>query len=218
MSRFIKNKHKARLETEKAKKNPPAKRQKIQESRYISIRNTWGPPPTTVPQKIKSRNFLQENIAKKPRIERLVNIRVVEGKILEGENLDMTKYEILDWDKEMKRHKERLEKEYQERKERLEKADRKEKAWALMRECKAYLEENEKNWIKKKKERILENEKKERLEIARRKQIELKEKVKERKLEAELEQKKSELPEEERKKIEQEEERRGKWRLTLGEG
>ena len=43
-----KNRNKARLITEK---NPPPKRQKIEEGSYISIRKTWGPPPPCAPKK-----------------------------------------------------------------------------------------------------------------------------------------------------------------------
>ena len=46
-----KERNRARLITEKGQ--PPKKRMKIENRDYVSIRETWGPPKTSAPQKNK---------------------------------------------------------------------------------------------------------------------------------------------------------------------
>ena len=50
-----KEKNKKRLITEKGQ--PAKKRQKIQDSEYISIRETWGPPLPTAPKKTQKKRY-----------------------------------------------------------------------------------------------------------------------------------------------------------------
>ena len=85
--------------------------------------------------------------------------------------------------------------------------DNKDKAWELYELCKEYLEENEKHWQQKKKERMAEERKIERLTEVRVKKEQLKEKL----LTRNLEQKLSQLPESDKKKMIEKRERRG-WR------
>ena len=205
-----KTKNKARLNNDRT--NPVRKRQKLDEEKYISIRTTWGHPITTAPQEKRSeRDSCLEKPSKKIKTgEKLTNIIRIENKVIEGETLleDEFEIEVIDWDKFLIEHKERLENETLKRESQIERAKEKEKTWELYRECKNYLEENEKNWIVRKRERELENKRLERLDICRQKREELKEKVRERNLENEVSTKLEQLPRSERKKIEIEEEKR----------
>ena len=141
--------------------------------------------------------------------ETLVNCRVVESKPIEGESLDWNKLEKLDWDAEMKKYREKLEKEANIRSERIRRQEKNADSWELYRLCKTFMEENERNWIAKKKERDAEVRRLERLSIGRRKKEELKEKVLERKLETE----KQNLPQEVRRKLEEDENKKARLEL-----
>ena len=46
---LVKDRNKARLMPEK--QQPARKKQKLENSRFISIRDTWGPPPPAAPKK-----------------------------------------------------------------------------------------------------------------------------------------------------------------------
>ena len=105
--------------------------------------------------------------------------------ILWGETLDHDKFEVWDWDKAMAEHKKKLEKEIEDRTSRQKESEKKESHYHLQRLCKTILEENEKNWIARRKEREIETKKKERLEIARGRKNEIMHKMLERKLENE---------------------------------
>ena len=76
----------------------------------------------------------------------------------------------------------------------------------LYKECKKFLETNERNWEQRRIERELEMKKKERLSIADNKREKLKEKVRERKLAEEISNKMNKLPVKERNRLNQEEE------------
>ena len=108
-----------------------------------------------------------------------------------------------------------LDKELNDKKNELDKNERNKDAWKLLRESVKFLEENEKNWEARRKERIDEEKRKERLSIVRYKQEKLKERIKERKLEKDIAEGIQKLPSEERKKIEEEEKK--KERLELAE-
>ena len=123
--------------------------------------------------------------------------------------------QIVDWENEMKNHREMLDKELNDKKNELDKNERNKDAWKLLRESVKFLEENEKNWEARRKERIDEEKRKERLSIVRYKQEKLKERIKERKLEKDIAEGIQKLPSEERKKIEEEEKK--KERLELAE-
>ena len=86
----------------------------------------------------------------------------------------------------------------------------KEKSWAFYKECKGFLEVNEKNWEKAKIERELEEKKRERLFIARVRQEKVREKVKLRTLEKEISEGLDKLPNEDRNRLESEDERKRK--------
>ena len=212
-----KQKNKARLVTETNK--PTNKRQKIDDTNYISIRDTWGPPITSAPRKNKPENDIdieteKETASKKHRIEKetshtifLTNNRRIEDKVIEGETITDFVIEEIDWDKHLKEHRERLELEASQREKRLEKKSMKQKSWELYIECKNFLEQNEKNWEKTKLEREQERRKMERLSKANKQQEELRTRVKERKLEKERAQKLEELPTLKRNELLLEEER-----------
>ena len=198
-----KARNKTRLTTDRG--NPAKKRQKMEDTTYVSIRDSWGPPKTSAPRK----NYLGENEHIDKKIEnkrmrtseRLENIVRIEDKIIQGETITNFEIEIIDWDQRLKEHREHLEQEVAERTRRLKKQEEKEKSWELYRECKRYLEENDKNWQNRKTEREIEIKKIERLHIAEMKKEQIREKVKKRKLEQEIEEKLDKLPEDMKKKI-----------------
>ena len=108
---------------------------------------------------------------------------------------------------------EKLEKEMQIRNEKLDQKKEQQKGWLVYKEYKEYLEENEKDWASRKKEREIERERKERLHEAGQKQQVLREKILERKLEESIANANKELPEYVRRKLENE--REGKERMEL---
>ena len=211
--------NKARLMSEK----PASKRLKTQNENYISIRDTWGAPTITAPQKTSADVSCQEQPPEKRRKRdqsidtRLTNCRRVEDRIIEGEEISMKKYEIetIDWDKRLEEHQNWLEEEARKREQLLNKAKRKNQSWELYRQCKEYLEKNEHNWEARKLERDLEMKRKERLMVARNKQEILRTKVKERKLDQEIAEKKKQLPKNIQEEMEYEEDR--KRRIELKE-
>ena len=164
-----KERNKARLLTDN---NKPNKRQKIDTENYISVREVWGPPTSTAPKKKKiETEKIERN--KKIRIgEKLENLVRIEDKVYEGETLEEGQFEIqtVDWDKVLKEHKERLEEERNKREAQLEKRAVKERSWQLFRECKIFLEENDKNWQARKIEEELDRKRKERLAEGKEKQ------------------------------------------------
>ena len=118
------------------------------------------------------------------------------------------KYEILDWEKEVKKYREEIEKEEREKEERLSNVSRKEKTWKLMRLCKEFIEKNSKSWKTSKENREAkkkeEMEKTERLGKAERKKKEHREKMIQRK----ITEKWMSLPEPKRDRFRKEEEKR----------
>ena len=160
---MVKIRNKARLITERGL--PPQKRRKMEDQSFISIRNTWGHPTTSAPMKNLKETSTNDDVrnAKKPKLkqtEKLTNIRRVENRPIVGETI--TEFDILvtDWDEVLEKHKERLEEETRSRKELLDRKSKKEKHFELYRECKTFLETNDKNWEKRKQERELEKKRK----------------------------------------------------------
>ena len=125
----------------------------MKESRYISIRETWGPPKPTAPKKNlreeekeeKQRENKRIKINEKTKNITLTNIRVIENKVIEGEEIRDFEVITTDWDRVFREHEERLEKEVREKKELLDRKAAKENHWELNRECKDFLENNDKN-------------------------------------------------------------------------
>ena len=102
--------------------------------------------------------------------EIITNIRRIENKVCLGETIKNFEIIEIDWDQHLKEHKENLEAEITLRENRIQRKEIKEKSWQLYRECKEFLEENEKDWEQRRIERELERKKTERIEIARAKQ------------------------------------------------
>ena len=142
----------------------------------------------------------------KETVERLTNLRTIE-KVIEGETITDFEVEIVDWDKRLLEHRTRLETETREREQRLEKQKIKIKSWELYRECKTFLENNEKNWEHKRQEREIENKRIERLNRAKVQQENLRLKIKQKKLEQDLKEKLEKLPTEKKIELITEEER-----------
>ena len=82
---------------------------------------------------------------------------------------------------------------------------KKEKTWQLYRECKSFLETNERSWKVRRMERENEKRKLERLEIAGAKKEKVKEKAKIRKLRKEIEDKGGMLPDNVKSQLDREE-------------
>ena len=140
----------------------------------------------------------------------LQNVKRIDDKVFLGPA--MKEMELIidnrDWDEVITSHREKLELETLERERRIKKMEIKEKSWALYKECKYFLEKNEKNWEKAKIDRELEEKKRERLSLARYKQDQVREKVKIRKLEKEISEGMAKLPMEEKVRLENEDERK----------
>ena len=173
--------NKARLTTEQS--NPAKKRLKLENTNYISIRESWDHPLTSAPKenKLEENKTVAEHPEKRQRrnekTERLENLRRIPDKVYEGETIEDFEIHTTDWDKVLSEHKEKLERETEERTKQLEKQAAKEKSWELYRECKNFLETNEKEWMKRRLEREQEQKRTERLQIAEQKREELKEKI-----------------------------------------
>ena len=135
--------------------------------------------------------------------EKFVNNKLEEEKSLEN----------TDWDTILTQHQTKLENELIEKQNNTQKDATEQETWTLYEECKQFLEENEKNWQKKKIEREIENKRQERISRGKEKQDRIREKVRERNVDKEIEKKMSELPKDKKKEIEHEEER--KKRLEL---
>ena len=207
-----KNKNKERL---KGETETTRKRQKIDSTTYVSVRDKWGPPPPTAPEETITTENTEERNRKRTeqpqnrtRVgETITNIRRIPDRVIEGETLHNVTMETIDWDAHIREHRERIERETDERMKRLEKQAIKEKSWILYRECKEYLETNEKSWEKNRLEREIEQKKRERLAEARQKQENIKRKVQERKLRENIENRLGELPIRERQRIQIEDKR-----------
>ena len=126
--------------------------------------------------------------------ERLTNCKRIEDKVIQGQTT--ADFELYNIDKEniLNDHKEKIKTEASTLKKNLEKQKIKTKSWELYRECKKFLEENEKNWEKRKFEREIEQKRKERLLIAESKKEKIKETVRKRQLEENIENKLKQLP------------------------
>ena len=152
---------------------------------------------------------------KKGEDEILTNVKRIEDKIWYGDTFE-GEFEIenTDWEKVLREHRERIEKETRERESKIERKEIKEKLWQLYKECQKFLENNEKNWEKLRIEREQERKRKERLSIARGKQERLQDKVKERKLEKEIEEGINKLPHQKRNELLMEENRKQKLEIV----
>ena len=207
-----KNRNKTRLLKET--NSQPRKKLKLDENNaYISIRNSWDQQKPTAPKKhlIEHQETDVQKTNKKQRTgERLTNIKTLENIVIEGETI--TEFEILEvnWEEHLENHRIYLEEEARIRNERLKKKEIKEKSWELYKRCQNFLEENDKDWERRRNEREIEKKKQERLSLANTKQERIRQKVKERKLEEDIKKGLAKLPPKRRNEIEQEEERKRK--------
>ena len=58
---------------------------------------------------------------------------------------DEENVELVDWEEAFNKHLEETRRMERERQEQIERAERKEKSWELLRECTAFIKQNEKN-------------------------------------------------------------------------
>ena len=180
-----KKKNKSRLVPSKGERSG-AKRRKINDQEYISMKEIWGKPTPSVPKKNKATEqpeITQQN--KKPRNEnwnwnktsestkkttvRLTNCRTIENKPKEIEN-NIGKegwQDPVDWNKILVEHRNRLEQEALERVNRYKKQAQKHESWELYRLCKKFLEQNNEKWNKRKEQDEIERSRIQRLEQAR---------------------------------------------------
>ena len=113
--------------------------------------------------------------------------------------------ELVNWEEKFQKHVEEMAQIEKEREERIEDAQKKEKSWELLRECRKFLMENEKNWkIESEERRTKTTKKAQRLKDVERKKELLKESLVQKKITDTWQQ----LPEAERKKLQQEDERK----------
>ena len=127
--------------------NGGTKRRKIDNNKYITIQENWGPPPTTTASKknLESPERDQEPVNKKQRTteqqrpERINNIITLEKKVNEGPiECGLEWEEPRDWDKVLREHKERIEMEEQEQ-EQVRKAKKKDRKLELIQPMQAVL-------------------------------------------------------------------------------
>ena len=153
-------KERNKMRLQKEINQPPKKRIKTDDTENVSIRDIWGRPPPSAPSKNNNESKEKEEEPETERrkiepAERLINIVTLENKVTEGKTITEFDIETRDWEKGLKEHVDRVEKETSMRKKQLKKKKEfKEKRWQLYRECKRFLEENDKNWEKEKKKEI----------------------------------------------------------------
>ena len=186
----------------------PVKRQKISNEEYISVRKTWGQPPPSAPGKTK-RKVTEIDEHEEPNNNKIRKEKVEVEEDVETDKLSEENVEIfnVDWDEEIEKHRQDIEKEVLERNDNIELEKEKEDIWKLFEECKSFLEKNERNWEIRKNEREIEKKKLERLQLANTKKENLKNKIEKRKLEEDIEMEKKKLPINVRKEIERKESR-----------
>ena len=111
-----------------------------EDGEYISIRKTWGKPENTEKEKKKrgEDESIEKEIPKKKAKIEIQKPTASQGvpepweQDLSGETNEK---ENIDWDKEIKTHKQSLEKEFEEKKDEIGKNEMKDNAWNLLREC-----------------------------------------------------------------------------------
>ena len=219
-----KERNKARLQPDR---NHPAKRQKTEESNnYISIRSTWGPPPTSAPAKNSSEQNDQPDQHERKRLRTSEPIEKLSTAPTEQDDQFSRAPAVLEdreeaesdgsktvkvanviyekestWEEQIKNYEKILIEETLMKESEIPENEIQESSWQLFNECVIFLEENEKDWKKKKDEREIEKKKIERLSVAKNKQDALRAKIKERKLNNEITENLNQLPTSVKKKI-----------------
>ena len=166
-----KERNKARLHPTR-EQGPSKKKRKIAENEYIDIQEIWKKPTLsttqkreqeieeTIPNKKMRTNTSRENNVVQNG-EKLSNLRTVE---VEYENKEI---EVdMDWDNRIKQRKLEIEQEEQELSQRLKYKEIREQSWELNRLSRKFLEENDKEWAKRREIREQEKNRKLRLEKA----------------------------------------------------
>ena len=224
-----KKKNKARLIPSKSEPTG-AKRRKINDQEYISIKEIWGKPKQSEPVKNKATEqpeITQHN--KKARKEnwnwnkipesteeptvRLTHCRTVENKPKKIEN-NVGKegwQDLVDWNKVILEHRNRLEQEMLEIVNRYKKQNQKHESWELYRLCKRFLEQNNEKWNKRKEQEEIERNRIQRLEQARIKGISTRQKA----FEKEQNEKLTMLPADILRKVEMEQAKEEKLELKM---
>ena len=192
-----------------SKEAPPAKKRRTEEG--ISIRQVWGRPDVKKSEKMTRNDYernekktnLQDIETKQKVIKRdkKSGIEISSEGIVSAPEKNWEKYEKLDWEKEIERHRINLEKKAEEEnfKEKLEESE--EPSWELLRYCTNYLEDNSEFWAKRKRINEQEMKRQERLAIARQKQVKTQLSLIEKKIHEGM----TLLPREKREKMEREE-------------
>ena len=129
---------------------PKPKRRKVGNSDYVSIGEIWGKPDMSKPAKFK---MVKDENPKNPKVAKIDKISPEKPRIPTfpppPEKIEISQL---------------LPKSEQFRQERLRKKQEKEKAWELRKLCHEFLQDNDKDWEKRKIERIEEKNRQERLE------------------------------------------------------
>ena len=164
------------------------------------------PPPVNFPGQQQQKSPLPKNIS--------INLHPTtpvspQEYFLNGEKVEF----MQNWEERIHQHREEIDKENKEREKRVEEKEKKEKSWELLRQCRDYLKENEKNWkiemTERERKRIQEEERERRLARAEAKKGDAQRKLIQTKMTDSL----RKLPQMERERILQENERTRRFEL-----
>ena len=190
-------------ELEHCKEQPPNNKHRNESHRPASGSPSTGTPEPSVGQTNKKTQCQSKLKTCGQNI--LTNIRTIE-KVVEvpetNKNLEFGGE--VDWEKVLREHKERIEKEENDRNNKLEQQSRKVDSWKLYNLCKQFLEENSPHWNKRRELQIEENQRLERLEIAKSKSTRTKNKERPKKWEKKFQEGLEKVPVEDREQQEAE--------------
>ena len=200
-----------------SKEAQPAKKRKTDDG--ISIRQVWGKPEPKKCEKMTRKDYEEDKIDKESQefnnkrkvLKRDKNsgIEISNEGVVSAPEKNWEKYEKLDWEKEIERHRRNLEKKAEEEyfNEKLRESD--EPSWELMRFCTEYLENNSDYWAKRKRINEQEKQRQDRLALARHKQVKTQMSLIDKKIQLGM----NLLPRETREKIERDEMKKRKLQL-----
>ena len=105
-----KQNNRARLKTDRD--NGTRKRQKMEDTTYITIRDVWGPPPTMAPKKEKKEREPEDENTKVHKRQKIEisdnNNHQTEDREYEKEEITEFEVDTTDWDAAIKEHREKI--------------------------------------------------------------------------------------------------------------
>ena len=143
-----KSRNSARLD--KTRGVPSAKRRKTGSGEYISIREIWGNPQRYTAKKTPAEDAEEDQEHPRPQVE-LPETKKLRVEVTEEEEGKEEEFpEVKDWDRELERKVEEIQREVAENiQKEEEERDRRETAWELAKECEEYLSDNNTDWERK---------------------------------------------------------------------